>query len=148
MTAVQPYRRPAAGQVVNARPIPHPAPAPRELEEWTDTRYQLLARVKAAVKRGEVREVGGYRPVRGAAGWYSVQVWRLKPEVPAWRRAMPWVAGGLAALAGVVAAVGYALSVMFAALASVPVVVWVIGGLVLLAGGGGATTVIVKVVVK
>jgi hypothetical protein len=141
--------RRAVGQVVDAHFVVQPeARPPRELETWTDTRYQLLARVKVATKRGEVREVGGYRPVRGAAGWYSVEVWRLKPAVPAWRRALPWVAGGLAALAGVVAAVGYALSVMFAALASVPIAVWVVGAVLLLAAGGGATTVVVKVIVR
>lgn len=145
MTALE---RRAPGQVVNARPIARPAPPPRNLETWTGTRYQLLARVKTAVKRHEVREVGGYQPVPGAAGWYTVQVWRVKPETPAWRRAMPWVIGGLAALAGVIAAVGYVLSLIFAALAAVPVVVWVLLGVLLLAGGGGATTVIVKVIVR
>lgn len=143
MTAV--VRRPA-GQVIQGRLVERP-PA-RELEVWTDTRYALLARVKAATKRGEVREVGAWKTVPGAPGWYSVQVWRLKPETPAWRRAAPWVAGGLVALAGVVAAIGWALAALFSALAAVPVVVWVVLGVLLLAGGGGATTVIVKVVVR
>lgn len=125
-----------------------PQHRPQELEVWTDTRYALLARVRTAVNRGEVRECGGFQPVPGTSGWFTVKIWRLRPPVPAWRRALPWVLGGLSALAGVLAAIGYVLSLMFTAIATAPIWIWVALGVLLLAGGGGATTVIVKVVVR
>lgn len=146
-------RRPAvpARRGVEAKTITlahQPQHRPQELEVWTDTRYALLTRVRTAVRRGEVRECGGFQPVPGTAGWFTVKVWRLRPPVPAWRRAAPWVLGGLSVLAAVVAAIGYALSLAVAAVATVPLWVWVAGAVLLLAGGGGATTVIVKVVVR
>lgn len=143
-------------RTVSARVMPFPLTPPPmrrdDLEVWTDTRYQLLSRVRTAAKRGEVREVGAWKPVPGAAGWFSVQVWRLKPETPRWKRILPGVLGGLALVVAGLVGIGWAIATAVAAigvaLASVPVIVWVVLGVVLLAGGGGATTVIVKVIVR
>lgn len=140
----QPVRRP---QVLQARVL-----QPRwtqEVEVWTDTRYALLARVRKAQKRGEVREAGAWKAVPGAPGWFSVEVRRLKDPAPAWRRVLPWVAGGLAVAAGVVTAVGYLLAALFAGLAAVPVWAWLLLAVVLLGGGGGTVvTVVTKVTVR
>jgi hypothetical protein len=134
------------GRLVRRPLVPSWDPA---LETWTDTRYQLLARLKTAVKRGEVREAGSWAPVPGAPGWFSVEVRRLKAPVPAWKRALPWVGVSLVALAGVVVAVGYLLSMLFAGLAAIPVWAWLLAAVVLLGGGGGTVvTVVTKVTVR
>lgn len=144
-------RRPAAGQVqrpvLEARVLP-PAWDRTRLETWTDQRYALLTRVRKAAARGEIREAGRWSQVPGLSGWYSVEVYRLKDPVPAWKRAAPWVLGGLVALAGVVAAVGYLLAALFAGLAAIPVWAWVLAAVLLFGGGGGTVTVITKVIVR
>lgn len=148
MTELQ-RRRPAAvrPQVVDARVIP--APAYQDLETWTDQRYALLARLKKATARGEIREAGAWRAVPGLTGWYSVEVRRLKEPTPIWKRVIPWALVGIAGLAGVGAAIVWAVSALVASLAAVPIVVWVLLGVLLLGGGGGTVvTVVTKVTVK
>lgn len=113
-----------------------------------DNRYQLLTRVRTAVKRQEVREVSGFHPVPGMPGRFAVRVLRVKPETPAWRRALPMVATTLACAAGLVAAAGLVLSWTLAALATVPVAVWVVLAVVLAVPGSRAVVVIVKVVIR
>jgi hypothetical protein len=152
MSAVQ--RRPASQvqpQVLNGRLVQRPqVPAwTQEVEVWTDHRYALLARVRKASARGEIREAGAWRAVPGLTGWFSVEVRRLKDPVPGWRRALPWVGLSLAGLAAVLALVGYALSLLFAGLAAIPVWAWVLAAIVLLGGGGGTVvTVVTKVTVR
>ena len=70
----------------------HPRPVngarvmrPEDVEVWAGPKYQLLAKIKLGVARGEVAETGRWAPARGTPGWFVVEVRRLKQPRPRWR---------------------------------------------------------------
>lgn len=103
------------------------------IETWTDSRHQLGADLRRAVRRGEIAVAGEWRPVPGLPGWYSVRVQRLKAPAGPVRRAAPWVAGtGLG--------LGFLVGLVWALLPAV------LSGLAILAAGAAVLGIVVAVI--
>jgi hypothetical protein len=129
MTARPPARRPGgapARSPLQGRVLPAvPNLMDLDLEYLEDTRYVLPGRLKKMVLHGEVAQCG---PME-VTGNGTVGVWvrRLKPPTPWWKRAVPYVVGGLAVLA----VVGW---VLYLILPTVLMIVGVVvGGVVVVA---------------
>lgn len=82
----------------------HPLRVTLDWELWQENRHLLPARLRKAVKKGEVVQLSPiteYLP-----GWCEVYVRRLKPRPPRWRK--PLIVAGVAlTVAGVVLWVAY-----------------------------------------
>jgi hypothetical protein len=107
------YREPR--EILNARLVnKYPS---GHWETMMGSRSDLITRLTRGAKRGEYGRVEDLKQF--SPGMWTVEVYRLRPEPPAWRRPAIIAAGVLAALGGLFGLGWMALSAMFGAAGSV-----------------------------
>ena len=89
-------------------------------ERWRENRHLLPARVRTAVKRGQVAQLSAITEF--APGMCEVYVRRLKPRPPRWRRPLILAGVALATTGGVLWVLVLVLQTLLAALAPAAVV--------------------------
>lgn len=128
-----------------------PATPALPVEVWEGSRHNLGARLRVGVEKGRIATAGRMRPIEGIPGWYEIEVTRLRPDPPAWRRALLITGAVGTVLAGLLLAGWFLVSAVMAyALMAVGVLAVGAGAVMLtrIGTGGGNITVVQNVSVR